>query len=68
MELLKTVKVRNPKNVLVQVPKYVAESWGLTTEDSIKVFMTDDGNVMLQPKKGYFKVKKIDGSDQNAIE
>lgn len=54
---VKTVKVTNSKNVIVQVPGFIVEKWGLKEGDSIDVILDDkEGAVVLAPKKGYVKV------------
>ena len=54
---IKTVKVTNSKNVVVQVPGFVVEKWGLKEGDSIDVLLDDrEGAVVLAPKKGYVKI------------
>lgn len=54
---LKTVKVHNPKAVLLQIPGFVSEKWGLTTEDGVEVHIADDERtIILKPRKGLVKV------------
>ena len=55
--IIKTVKITNPKNVLVQIPLFIVEKWCLNTNDSVEVITDDDGQtVKLKPKKGLKKV------------
>ena len=35
MTHIKTVKVTNPKNVLVQLPRYIVDKWGLKQGDEL---------------------------------
>ena len=41
MTHIKTVKVTNPKNVLVQLPRYIVDKWGLKQGDGLEV-LTDE--------------------------
>ena len=53
MEKLKNVSVRNPRNMLVQLPFKLLTTWGLSEGDSIDVMLSDDGkSVVLVPRKG----------------
>lgn len=40
--ILKTIKVTNEKNVLVQIPRLVAKKWNLQKGDELNVNITDD--------------------------
>lgn len=42
--LLKTVRVTNPSNVLVQIPGYVVATWGLDTESRLEVDFNEKTN------------------------
>lgn len=50
---IKTVKVTNNKNVLVQIPKLVVESLNLQKDDILE-FYFDDKEVVIR-KKGFVK-------------
>ena len=48
--LLKTVRVTNPSNVLVQIPGYVVATWGLSTDDRLEVdFNEDTESITIRP-------------------
>ena len=38
MNYVKTVNVTNTKNVLVQIPGWVAKRWGLAVGDTLEVY------------------------------
>ena len=60
MDKLKTVKVKNNSNVLVQVPKVIVDKWGLQNGDSIEVILTDGGDALiLKPRRGYYDIKPV---------
>lgn len=42
MNYIKTVNVTNAKNVLVQIPGWVAKRWGLTVGDTLEVHYDAD--------------------------
>lgn len=66
MDKLKTVKVKNKKNAILQIPSHVVEEWGLQEGDSIDMFLTDDGmHILLAPRKGYLHVKPIQPTVQD---
>lgn len=50
---LKNVNVKNPKNVLVQIPSFITSmKWGLKENDELEVFISDDErSVIIRPKK-----------------
>lgn len=53
MEKIKTVQVRNPRNMLVQLPYKLLTAWGLKQGDSIDVMLSEDGkSVVLKPRRG----------------
>lgn len=62
---IKTVKIKNDKNVLVQVPGFVINNWGLKTGDSVEVSVSaDEKSIIIKPRKGYITVSagsNIDG-------
>lgn len=48
---IKTIKVSNPKNVLVQIPGFVAQKWGLKLGDKLDVCIAEDEkSVIIKPK------------------
>jgi bifunctional DNA-binding transcriptional regulator/antitoxin component of YhaV-PrlF toxin-antitoxin module len=47
---LKTVKVTNPKNVLVQVPKLAVELLQLDKGDELEVVISDDAKSIIVRK------------------
>lgn len=52
MNHIKTVKVTNPKNAVVQVPGFISfVKWGLRKGDELEVFENDDQSVTIRPKK-----------------
>lgn len=51
MEYLKTVNVTNNKNILVQVPAFIARQWGLGIGDKLEVHYDSE--------EQYIKVKPI---------
>ena len=58
---LKTVKVTNPKNTLVQIPRVITDLWGLKEGDSVDVVLDEStGKVILTPKEGYITTRKIE--------
>lgn len=58
---LKTVKVTNPKNTLVQIPRVITDLWGLKEGDSVDVVLDETtGKVILTPKEGYITIRKIE--------
>lgn len=62
--IVKTVKVTNPSNVLVQIPKFIVEKWGLTDKDGIEVHVDNDGEtVTIKPRKRYVRLSI--GGDSN---
>lgn len=44
VKYIKTVNVTNTKNVLVQIPAWVAKLWGLTIGDKLEVQYDQDKN------------------------
>lgn len=58
---VKTVKVTNSKNVLVQIPGFIIEKWGIGKGDAIEVIQNVlTGELILRPRKSYisFKLKE----------
>jgi hypothetical protein len=64
MRHIKTVKVTNPKNVVVQLPGHLIERWGVQQGDGMEVYTneTEEG-VYIKPKKRYVRIRA--GSDSN---
>lgn len=49
---IKTVRVTNPSNVLIQIPGFISKNWGLTVGDGLEVRVENDGEqVIIRPKK-----------------
>ena len=50
---LKTVKVTNHKNVLVQMPGFVVQNyWRLQDGDSVEVLINDENNeIIIRPRR-----------------
>lgn len=47
--LIKTIKVTQPRNVLIQIPSFIIADWGITKpEDNLEVHYTD-GKVIIMP-------------------
>jgi antitoxin component of MazEF toxin-antitoxin module len=61
---IKTVKVTNPKNVLVQLPRYIVDKWGLKQGDSMEV-LTDENEetITIKPRGRYVNIRS--GSNIN---
>lgn len=52
---VKTVRVTNPRNVLVQIPSYIVGEWALQLNDTLEVHY-DGTNVTIKPSlsgRGY---------------
>lgn len=48
--LIKTIRVTNPKNVVLQIPGYVASVWGLTSDSQLELhFDTNNEQVIIRP-------------------
>ena len=48
--MLKTVKVTNPRNVLVQIPAFVISQWNLNVDSRLEVSYNEcTGQVTIQP-------------------
>lgn len=61
MTHLKTIKIKNPRNTILQVPRAISDLWGLKEGDSIDMNVDDaTGNLILIPKRGYLNVTKPD--------
>jgi len=50
MMLLKTVRVKNEKNVLVQIPGFVIEAWGIKKHDALEMTIGEDNIIRIAPK------------------
>jgi bifunctional DNA-binding transcriptional regulator/antitoxin component of YhaV-PrlF toxin-antitoxin module len=49
---IKTVRVTNPKNAIVQVPGFIAKKWGLSDKDRLEVYISDDEQaIIIRPSK-----------------
>ena len=52
---IKTVLVKNNKNVLVQIPGFIVNNWKLLNGDSVEVSISDDEkSLIIKPRKGFF--------------
>jgi len=64
MIYIKTVKVTNPKNVLVQLPRHIVDKWGLKQGDGLEVFTNEkEETITIKPRGGYVVIRT--GSDVN---
>ena len=55
---IKTVKVTNPKNVLVQLPRYIVDKWGLKQGDSMEVFTDEkEETITIKPRGRYVNIR-----------
>lgn len=49
---IKNVNVKNHKNVLVQIPGFVSQNWGLKDGDKVSVEICEDThNLIIKPKR-----------------
>lgn len=49
---IKTIKVTNPKNVLAQIPGFVAKKWCLKVGDNLDVYISEDeGSIIIKPRR-----------------
>jgi antitoxin component of MazEF toxin-antitoxin module len=64
MTHIKTVKVTNPKNVLVQLPRYMVDKWGLKQGDSLEV-LTDENEeaITIRPRGRYVNIRPGGNAD-----
>lgn len=46
--LIKTIKVTNPKNVIVQIPGFASATWGLTKDSQLEVHF-DNEQIVIRP-------------------
>lgn len=46
--LIKTIRVTNPKNVVLQIPGFIASVWGLTSDSQLEVHF-DNEQVIIRP-------------------
>lgn len=52
MMRIKTVNIKNAKNILVQIPGFVAENWGVKEGDKLTVEVCEDTkNLIISPKR-----------------
>jgi hypothetical protein len=62
---IKTVKITNPNNVLVQVPGFVIENWNLKFDDGLEVHISEDEkSIIIKPRKGYINVRSRSTADR----
>lgn len=55
---IKTTKVNNAKNVVVQIPTHIVKAWGISEGDSVDMLINEEtGEIVLKPRKGYYYVK-----------
>lgn len=49
---IKDARVTNPRNVLVQVPSWVARKWALKEGETLGVHISEDGEaIIIRPNK-----------------
>jgi antitoxin component of MazEF toxin-antitoxin module len=54
---LKTVRVTNAKNMVLQIPCTVVSDWGLQKGDTVEVRLSEDKQeVVVKPRKGHVKI------------
>lgn len=54
---IKTIKVRNPKATVIQIPGFVAEKWDLQEGDGVEVHISnDEKSITLYPRQGFVQV------------
>lgn len=54
---IKTIKIKNPKAVLVQIPGFITEKWNLQSDDGVEVHISDDEQtVIIKPRKSFIRV------------
>lgn len=64
MTRIKTVKVTNPKNVLVQLPRYIVDKWGLKQGDGLEVFTDEkEETITIKPRGGYVNIRPGSNAD-----
>ena len=62
---IKTVRVTNKNNVVIQVPGFIVKKWNLTESDFVEVHISDDEEtVVLKPRKGFRAVSLGSGLNQ----
>ena len=48
--LVKTVRVSNPRNVLVQIPSFIVANWNLKADTRLEVHYDEENNkITIQP-------------------
>lgn len=56
MNHLKTIKVRNPKITLIQIPIHISEKWDLHINDSVEVYEDEDKKTLIiRARKGHIE-------------
>ena len=63
MQHLKTIKVRNNKVTLIQIPVRIAENWNLQINDSVEVY-EDEQTLIIRPRKGHIEVHPRSGFNE----
>lgn len=54
---IKTVKIKNSKNVLVQMPKFILSNWEVKEGDGLEVLLDEETReIVIRPTEGYTKV------------
>ena len=48
---VKSAKVTNSNNVIIQIPKFIVTAWELEDGDEIEMYVLRDGNLVLMPKR-----------------
>ena len=52
---IKVIKITNPKNVVLQLPRDIASKWNISEKDSILMSLDEQtGNVVLSPQRGFY--------------
>lgn len=66
---LKTTKIRNAKNVVVQIPGFMIEKWNLQSGDGVEMHVSEDEeSIKIVPRKGFYKVRVGSGPDESGEE
>ena len=52
---IKVIKITNPKNVVLQLPRDIASKWNISEKDSILMSLDEQtGNAVLSPQRGFY--------------